>query len=138
MSLGPDEVKRNPAAKISDHKLRPYASRDENSAIALWLRTWQAAYPQIDFAARLDWWRERWNNELVPNAAILVAEANDAMVGFVTVDPRTRYLDQIVVAPERWGSGAGAALHDGSQAHLAGGPRPRRQHRQRTCHPVLR
>ena len=32
------------------------------------------------------------------------------MVGFVTVDPRTGYLDQIVVAPERWASGVGAAL----------------------------
>jgi len=28
----------------------------------------------------------------------------------VTVDPRTLYLDQIVVAPEQWGSGVGAAL----------------------------
>lgn len=110
MSRGPDEAKRNPGAKIADYRLRPYASRDENPAIALWLRTWQAAYPHIDFAARLGWWRERWNNELVPTAAIVIAEANDAMVGFVTVDPRTRYLDQIVVAPERWGSGAGAAL----------------------------
>ena len=32
------------------------------------------------------------------------------MIGFVTVDPRTLYLDQIVVAPEHWGSGVGAAL----------------------------
>ena len=26
------------------------------------------------------------------------------MAGFVTVDPKTGYLDQIVVAPEAWGS----------------------------------
>ena len=45
---------------------RRYRPRDEDAAIALWLRTWQAAYPQLDFAARLDWWRERWRNELVP------------------------------------------------------------------------
>jgi putative acetyltransferase len=32
------------------------------------------------------------------------------MVGFVAVDPRTLYLDQIVVAPECWGTGVGAAL----------------------------
>jgi putative acetyltransferase len=32
------------------------------------------------------------------------------MIGFVTVDPRTRYLDQLVVAPEHWRSGVGAAL----------------------------
>ena len=28
-----------------------------------------------------------------------------ALAGFVTVDPKTGYLDQIVVAPEAWGSG---------------------------------
>ena len=32
------------------------------------------------------------------------------MIGFVTVDPRTLYLDQIVVAPEHWRSGVGATL----------------------------
>jgi len=91
-------------------RLRRYEARDEDAAIALWLRAWQAAYPQIDFAARRDWWRVRWRNELVPSAAIVVAEADAVMIGFVTVDPSTRYLDQIVVAPERWRSGVGAAL----------------------------
>jgi len=95
-------------------RLRRYRARDEDAAIALWLRTWQAAYPSIDFNARVAWWRKRWRSELVPAAAIVVAEAanntEDNMIGFVTVDPRTRYLDQIVVAPERWGSGIGEAL----------------------------
>ena len=90
--------------------IRPYDAGDEDAAIALWLRSWQAAYPNIDFAERLDWWLQRWRDELVPAAAIAVAEAADVMIGFVTVDPRTLYLDQIVVAPERWRSGVGAAL----------------------------
>jgi putative acetyltransferase len=96
---------------VSDFLLRRYdAARDEAPSIALWLRTWEAAYPQMDFAERLDWWRERWRNVLVPAAEIVVAEAGGATIGFVTVDPRTLYLDQIVVAPERWRSGVGAAL----------------------------
>jgi putative acetyltransferase len=90
--------------------LRPYETRDEDAAIALWLRTWQAAYPGLDFAARLDWWRQRWRNELVPSADIVIAQAVGEVIGFVTVDPSTFYLDQIVVAPERWASGIGAAL----------------------------
>ena len=89
--------------------LRAYKARDEDASVALWLRTWQATYPELDFAERLDWWRERWRNELLPAAEVIVAEAG-GMIGFVTVDPRTHYLDQIVVAPERWGSGVGAAL----------------------------
>ncbi len=90
--------------------LRPYASADEDAAVELWQRTWQLAYPRIDFAARLDWWRERWRLELVPAATITVAEANGKMVGFVTVDPSTFDLDQIVVAPEVWGVGVASAL----------------------------
>jgi putative acetyltransferase len=91
--------------------LRPYRSEDEDAAIALWLETWQRAYPSIDFAARVTWWRERWRGELVPNAAIIVAERADALIGFVTIDA-SGYLDQLVVAPDRWGSELADALID--------------------------
>jgi len=90
--------------------LRPYAPADEDAAVELWRRTWQQAYPRIDFTARLDWWRQRWRDELVPAATITVAETGGKMIGFVTVDPRTFDLDQIVVAPETWGMGVATAL----------------------------
>jgi putative acetyltransferase len=91
-------------------KLRAYVATDEDAAIELWRRTWQQHYPRIDFTARVAWWRERWRNELLPAATITVAEREGALIGFVTVDPKTRYLDQIVVAPEAWGSEVAAAL----------------------------
>ena len=84
-------------------RLRPYRTEDEDAAIALWQQTWQQAYPAIDFAARAPWWRERWRSELVPDAAIIVAEHAGALVGFVTIDA-SGYLDQLVVAPDHWGS----------------------------------
>ncbi len=90
-------------------QLRPYRTDDEDAAIALWLETWQQAYPSIDFAARVNWWRERWRGELVPNAAIMVAEQAGTLAGFVTIDP-SGYLDQLVVAPDHWGSELGDAL----------------------------
>jgi putative acetyltransferase len=96
--------------------LRPYCAADEDAAIALWQRTWQMAYPAIDFTARVDWWRTRWRDELVPATQIVVAETGDALTGFVTVDPKTHYLDQLVVAPEEWGSPLGAALMDAAKA----------------------
>src|SRR5712672_2537624 len=92
-------------------QLRPYCAADEDAAIALWRRTWQQTYPGIDFAARVPWWRERWRNELVPNAAIVVAEQAGALAGFVTIDA-SGYLDQLVVAPDRWGSELGTRLVD--------------------------
>ena len=91
--------------------LRRYRVEDEDATIDLWLRTWQLAYPSIDFAARLAWWRERWRNELVPNAAIVVAEQAKALIGFVTIDA-SGYLDQLVVSPEHWGSKLATALVD--------------------------
>jgi putative acetyltransferase len=95
-----------------DITLRPYRAADEDAAIELWRRTWAQHYPHIDFDARVSWWRERWRNELVPACDIVVAESGGALAGFVTVDPKTRYLDQIVVAPEHWGSGIAPALLD--------------------------
>src|SRR5258708_6018271 len=90
--------------------LRRYQPHDEAASVALWLRTWQKAYPELDFAERLDWWRGRWRTELLPAAEVVIAEIDGTMIGFVTVDPRTFYLDQIVVAPEHWRSGVGATL----------------------------
>jgi putative acetyltransferase len=95
----------------SPFNIRPYRPSDEDAAIALWLATWRQTYPSIDFAARVPWWCERWRNELVPKARIMVAEDADALVGFVTIDPDA-YLDQLVVAPERWGSKIADALVD--------------------------
>ena len=106
---------------MSVFSFRPYDSaRDEQPSLALWLRTWQKAYPDIDFAGRLAWWREHWRG-LVRNARITVAEAKNEMIGFVTIDPGTLYLDQIVVAPEYWGTGlAGALIAEAKRASARG------------------
>ncbi len=92
--------------------LRPYSAADEDAAIELWRRTWTQHYPHIDFNARVQWWRERWRNELVPAAKIVLAERDGQLIGFVTIDSKTLYLDQIVVAPEAWGSETALALLD--------------------------
>jgi putative acetyltransferase len=95
----------------AEFHLRPYRAEDEDAVIALWRDTWQQAYPSIDFAARVPWWRARWRSELVPKAAIIVAEQDDMPVGFVTIDA-SGYLDQLVVAPDRWGSELATMLVD--------------------------
>jgi len=95
----------------SAFRLRPYRDEDEDASISLWQHTWQEAYPSIDFAARVTWWRERWRKELVPDAAIIVAEQAGKLVGFVTIEA-TGYLDQLVVAPDLWGAELGNALVD--------------------------
>ncbi|MEH2592457.1 GNAT family N-acetyltransferase [Bradyrhizobium sp. AZCC 1721] len=95
----------------ADFTLRPYRAEDEDAAIELWRLTWQQAYPSIDFNARVAWWRERWRNELVANAQIIVAEQADVLIGFVTIDA-SGYLDQLVVSPDHWGSKLATSLVD--------------------------
>jgi len=95
---------------MSPVTLRPYTPDDEDAAIELWRRTWAQHYPHIDFNARVAWWRERWRQELIPVAHVVLAELNGTFAGFVTVDDQTMYLDQIVVAPEFWGSDVAGAL----------------------------
>ena len=95
--------------------LRAYQANDEDASIALWLRAWQATFPEIDFAARLNWWRARWRNELLPVAEVVVAEAKGNMVGFVTIDTAT--------ALSRSAGGRAGILGLGSRAR-AGRPKP--------------
>ena len=101
--------------------LRAYADGDEDAAIELWRRSWQEAYPAIDFSQRVDWWRERWRQELVPGAQIVVADSAGDLIGYVTVEPKTLYLDQIVVVPEFWGAGVAAALLAEAKLRSPGG-----------------
>ncbi|XUM24256.1 GNAT family N-acetyltransferase [Bradyrhizobium oligotrophicum S58] len=104
----------------STSTLRPYRVEDEDAAIALWQETWQLAYPAIDFAARVPWWRERWRKELVPNAEVIVAETGATLVGFVTIDA-TGYLDQLVVSPAHWGSPLATRLVDAAKRRSPNG-----------------
>ena len=90
-------------------RIRGYRPTDAAAAMELWRRSWQQAYPAIDFSARLAWWRTRWRDELAPRARVQVAEIDNDLVGFVTVD-QEGYLDQLVVAPEMWGSGIAVLL----------------------------
>jgi putative acetyltransferase len=100
--------------------LRRYREDDCEAALALWRRAWEAAMPEIDFGARIDGWRERWIDELVPRNSIVVAEA-DGLAGFVVIEPESGYLDQIVVRPEDWGGGLAKALLDEAKRLAAAG-----------------
>ncbi|MGJ5202259.1 GNAT family N-acetyltransferase [Bradyrhizobium sp. HKCCYLR20261] len=104
----------------SSFTLRAYRAEDEDAAIALWQQTWQLAYPAIDFAARVPWWRERWRSELVPKAEVIVAEAAGTLAGFVTIDAMG-YLDQLVVSPQHWGSPLATQLVDAAKQRSPGG-----------------
>jgi putative acetyltransferase len=117
-----DKAGHDGLALSTSFTLRPYRAEDEDAAISLWHKTWQQAYPSIDFTARLAWWRERWRKDLVPDAAIIVAELTGKLAGFVTID-EAGYLDQLVVAPAHWGSELGTMLLDEAKRRSPAGIR---------------
>lgn len=93
---------------------------------ALWVESWQEAMPEIDFEARRGWICHRIGTLIDDGAAIEIATAppdgttagaGGEVLGFVTVDPRTGYVDQLVVHPDHWGEGIALALVDAARRH---------------------
>lgn len=95
----------------SPWRLRPYREDDLEPSLALWVRAWQRVYPDIDFTARLPWWRQRWLNEMLPVGEVVIAQtAEGEVAGFTVLTPATGYLDQIIVDPAAWGLGLAEKL----------------------------
>ncbi len=78
--------------------IRPMMPEDLPALLDLWVESWQAAYPAIDFGARRGWAETRFSELQRDGARILVAESDGRLAGLVTVEPATGYIDQIVVA----------------------------------------
>ena len=77
----------------------------------LWVASWVATLPQIDFEARRPWLVEHLDAAQAKGAVVRVAVVETgAVVGFVLIDPATGYLDQIAVHPDQWGAGIAEAL----------------------------
>jgi len=78
--------------------VRPMDAADLPALLDLWVDSWQAAYPSIDFSTRRGWAEGRFAELQGNGASILVAEIDRKLAGLVTVEPMTGYIDQIVVA----------------------------------------
>lgn len=83
---------------------------DLPAMLDLWVAAWQVTMPDIDFAARRDWFAERLEGFSRAGVAILCAVDAAAVVGLVTIDSRTRYLDQLAVTPTAFGQGIAGKL----------------------------
>lgn len=103
-------------------RLRPATEADVDAILDLWTRGWSRVLPDIDFAARRPWLRERLAQHVAEGAVVTAAVAEDgAVTGFVVVNPATGYLDQIGVAPEAWGTPTARRLLDHAKDAAPGG-----------------
>ncbi len=95
---------------MSLFSLRAYAESDWPALLALWVESWSATRPEIDFFARKTWLAELFGRTRADGGKIVVAEDAGGLMGFVLFDPRKRWLEQIALAPRAFGSGAAQAL----------------------------
>lgn len=90
--------------------LRPFRDADLPALTDLWVESWRAVLPQIDFDARRGWFAAHLAELAHGGAEIVVAQAGPRLAGVLTVNPATGYVDQIAVARDRWGSGLARTL----------------------------
>jgi putative acetyltransferase len=95
------------AAGVIVREMRPV---DVGPMLDMWVATWQATYPSIDFAARRDWAKQHIADLEQSGSLAVVTEQNGRIVGLLVVDPNTGYLDQIVVATDCIGHGVADRL----------------------------
>lgn len=92
--------------------VRQATAADVPALCAVWVDAWRVTFPAIDFAAREDWIAARLRGFLERGVLVLcVGEAE----GFITLDA-TGEVDQLVVAPGRFGTGAAGALMAAAKA----------------------
>jgi putative acetyltransferase len=92
--------------------LRVARCADLSALADLWVASWQAAMPGIDFAARRNWFFDYVREIERQGGATICAFRGEHLLGFILLDQGRGVLEQIAVSPELFGSGIGALLLD--------------------------
>ena len=90
--------------------VRPMLPQDLDETLDMWVAAWQAAYPNIDFAARRGWTADRIAELERTGSQSLIALRDNRIIGVLVVNPQTGYLDQLVVATADRGRGVAEIL----------------------------
>src|ERR1700730_4007980 len=91
--------------------LRRLKSAELSGLAELWVASWQETMPGIDFAARLQWFIDHMRTLHATGSVTGCAiDGSGSIVGFVSVDPISAYLDQLAVAPAAKGTGVARLL----------------------------
>ncbi len=106
---------------MSADAIRPCRPADTDALTALWIASWNATLPEVDFADRAGWFRDWLAGHLTTGETLCAESAAREIIGFAGFDPSTGHMEQIAVAPAAFGSGVGKALLDGVKAACPGG-----------------
>jgi putative acetyltransferase len=106
---------------VSTRPLRDFAEADLQSLIDLWTAAWRETGLGVDFDARRPWLDGHLRALRAEGVAIVLGLDRDARpAGFVSIDAKSGYLDQLCVAPGERGSGLAAALLDEAKRRSPG------------------
>jgi putative acetyltransferase len=110
------------SSQAPEFRVRSLTDADFPSLADLWVASWQEAMPGIDFEARRGWLLDHLRDLLKAGSATICAfDGSNRLLGFVTIDPATGYLDQLAVAPSAKGKGtAGLLLNEARRLSPAG------------------
>jgi putative acetyltransferase len=101
--------------------LREFDEADVAALIDLWVAAWSETGFAIDFGARRPWLENRLGELRAEGAAIVVGlDGGGRPAGFVSIDPKCGYLDQLCVSPAERGSGLARALLDEAKRRSPG------------------
>jgi putative acetyltransferase len=85
--------------------------RDRSELIDLWVASWAATYPGVDFDARRGWFVEHLALLQAQGCTILTARtAPGLLAGFVIFNRVSGWLDQIAISPAAFGTGLAREL----------------------------
>ena len=83
------------------------SAEDRKAMADLWVESWSAVMPSLDFAARRAWLMSRF--ETSPNT-ILAKDGAGRILGFALYDDTSGWLDQIAVDADCFGTGVAQRL----------------------------
>ncbi len=89
----------------------------------VWVASWQQAMPEIDFEARRVWLAEHLTKLFADGHRVRGAYRGQTaeLSGFVSIDPVSQYLDQLVVSSAAKGRGVAEALLNDARQLSPGG-----------------
>lgn len=118
-----DELSNDP--HFDGHAVFRFAPRDAAdlpALVDLWVASWQAVMPQIDFGMRRNWLVTRIATKESEGATTLCAfDAESCLAGFLLLETARNYLDQIAVHPRHFGNGLADQLLNIAKARCPDG-----------------